>query len=94
VNVTVVNEFWVAGDFVINLATGATQEVLRLATSAGDASAFGLKTATDIKQFVESRVNSRPGKNPAVRFEVVHSERPQGLWIVHGVQEVEIDDES
>jgi hypothetical protein len=93
VKVLVVNEFWVAGDFVITLATGASQDVLRLATSATDASVFGLKTATNIKAFVESRVNSR-GRSPAVKFEVVPSERPQGLWIIHGVQEVEIDDES
>ena len=89
----VVNEFWVAGDFVVTLATGASQDVLRLATSAGDASAFGHQTATNIMQFVSSRINSR-GREPVVKFEVVPSERPQGLWIIHGVQETEIDDES
>jgi hypothetical protein len=58
VKVPVVNEFWVAGDFMVTLATGASQDVLRLATRAEDASAFGQQTATNIMQFVASRINS------------------------------------
>jgi len=94
VNVPVRNDFWVAGDFVITLQTGATQEVLRLVHSPDEASCFGSSTAETIREFVDRRVNSRPGKNPPVIFEVEASTRPQGLWIVHGIQEVEIDSES
>lgn len=93
-NVKVVNHFYVAGDFLITMATGASQEVLRLVTTPEDASAFGQATAHSVKDFVESRMNNRPGKNPPIIFKVDPSERPKGLWIVHGIQEVLIDDQS
>lgn len=92
--IRVENHFWVAGDFQITLATGATQEVLHLVHNREEASNFGLRTATNIKEFVSRRINSRQGNNPAVKFELEPSLRPQGLWVIHGVQEVEIDAES
>lgn len=92
--VKVVNHFWVGGDIVIALATGATQEVLRLVHSKVEASTFGRATAANVMSFVESRVNSRQGNNPVVKFTVEPSETPRGLWVIHGVQEVEIESES
>lgn len=91
--VRVENHFWVAGDFQITLATGATQEVLHLVHAKEEASTFGLETATNIRDFVSRRVNSRQGSNPVIKFELEPSERPQGLWVIHGIQEVEIDAE-
>ncbi len=91
--VRVENHFWVAGDFQITLATGATQEVLHLVHTKEEASTFGHQTATNIKEFVSSRINSRQGKNSVIKFELERSESAQGLWVIHGIQEVEIDAE-
>ena len=87
------SHFWVAGDVLINTATGATQEVLRLVHSSSEASTFGEQTATNVMNFVASRVNNLQSRNP-VKFEIEPSEVPQGLWVIHGIQGVEVDNES
>jgi hypothetical protein len=91
--VKVVNHLWVAADVEIELGTGAAKSVLRLVTRDEDATAFGRKTAGNIKGFVERRVNDLNSETP-VTFSVRPSKVPVGLYVVYGIQEFELDSES
>lgn len=91
--VKVTNHLWVAADVQIVIATGATQQVFRLVTSEQQATAFGHKTANNVKDFVERRVNATNNEIP-VQFRVMDSTIPKGLWVVYGIQELELDSES
>lgn len=93
-NVRFVNRFWVAGDVQISAATGATQEVFHLVYRAEEASAFGRATADNIMSFVERRVNNLQKSNKPVKLLVARSVNPEGLWLVYGEQEVEIESTS
>jgi hypothetical protein len=93
VKVKVTNHLWVAADVQIIIATGASQQVFRLVTSEQQATAFGRKTANSVKDFVERRVNNLNSDHP-VQFRVMDSTIPKGLWVVYGVQELELDSES
>lgn len=94
VKVKVVNHFWVAGDILVYTQTGAAQEVFRLVNNARDASAFGRGTAENVREFFGRRANLISKAFP-ISFSVIPSESPnQGLWVVYGKQEAEVDSES
>jgi hypothetical protein len=93
--IKVVNKFWVTGDILVILPGGPTQEVFRLTSSIEDATMFGLSTAHTVAEMMNRRLQQlfigESGHAPT--FKPVPSEKPQGLWLVYGKQEAEVDPE-
>jgi hypothetical protein len=93
VKVRVVNHLWVTADVQIEVGTGAAKSVLHLVNRDEEATAFGRKTAENIRGFVQRRVNDLNSETP-VTFSLRPSKVPVGLWVVYGIQEFELDSES
>lgn len=92
----VVNSFWVAGDILVIVPQGNTQEVFRLASNDMDATNFGRRTAEWVAKLMESRIQQLQaayGRDANTKFDVVPSPTKPGLWVVRGTQEVDVDPE-
>ena len=94
--IKVTNEFWVTGDVLVFLPNGPAKEIFRLTNSANDATDFGHKTAEHVANIVEEQMQTfyRSYNRPIdTKFKIEPSPKVTGLWVVHGLQEVEVDPE-